>query len=146
MRENRITRTIEEVNGYYAEDGQWFKDKAECEKYEQSAKMVLYGMLKDNRIGITNAYALFENGCEDDPVEIYNIDSEITRERLNRYIILETRYNQNLITADMIGETIILQWGYDKEYCYCHGTIEDVLNDIKERYDKVVNPKTTEQK
>ena len=41
MKELKITKTIEEVNGYEAFDGKIFKEKEECEKYERSA----YGVI-----------------------------------------------------------------------------------------------------
>lgn len=140
MKENKITRTIEEVNGYIADDGTWFRTKEECQKYEESAKMVLFSMIKEKIIAKTNIYHLFHEGNEDDDVEIFNIDSLETAELLNRYISLYTYDKKaDLIKTDMVGKKIIICWSYDRDYCWSKGTIEDLLNNIKERYEKVVN-------
>ena len=140
MRENKITRTIEEINGYYADDGTWFREKEECQKYEETAKMVVYKMIKDKMIAKTNIYALLTEGNEDDEVEIYNVDSIETVELLNRYIALTTYDKKSdLITTEMIGKKIIIFWSYDRDWCWCKGSIEDLLNTIKENYNRLFN-------
>ena len=140
MREQIIEKVVKEVNGYIADDGTWFKYKEECEKYEESAKMVLFSMIKEKMIAETNIYGLIHEGSEDDGVEIYNVDSLETVELLNRYIMLNTyEKKKDLFKTDMIGKKIIVCWSYDRDYCWSKGTIEDLLNEIKERYDKVVN-------
>lgn len=140
MKEQKITRTIEEVNGYIADDGTWFKNQGECIAYEESAKMVAFNMAKEKLIAKTNIYSLVNEGDEDCDVEIYNVDSVNTVELLNRYIYLYT-YNKvaNLISTDMIGKKIIICWNYDKDCCWCKGSIEDLINEIKKNYDKIIN-------
>lgn len=140
MKEQIIEKVVKEVNGYIADDGTWFRTKEECQKYEESAKMVLFNMVKDKIIAETNIYNLLHEGNDDDGVEIYNVDSLETLELLNRYIMLSTYdKKKDLFKTDMIGKKIIVFWSYDRDYCWSKGTIEDLLNGIKERYDKVVN-------
>ncbi len=147
MRENKITRTIEEVNGYIADDGTWFRTKEECQKYEESAKMVLFNMVKDKLVGKTNIYHLLEEGCEDCDAEIYSVDSMKTLELLNRYFSLSTFHSQkNVVSTDMIGKNIIIFWDYDRDVCWSRGTIDDLLNEIRNRYEKVINKETDKDK
>ena len=140
MREQKITRTIEEVNGYIADDGNWFRTKEECMKYEESAKVVAFNMAKEKMIAKSSIYGLLEEGDEDYDVEIYNVDSINTVELINRYIYLYTYDKKaDLIPTDMIGKQIIICWNYDRDCCWYQGTIDDVLNGIKKRYDYLVN-------
>ena len=140
MKVQKITRTIEEINGYIADDGTWFKREEDCKEYEASAKMVVYNMVKEKMIGKTSIYGLLGEGDEDCDVEIFSVDSVNTLELLNRYVYLYTYdKKENLITTDMIGHKIIICWSYDKDYCWCKGSIEDVLNDIKANYEKAIN-------
>ena len=140
MKEQKITRTIEEVNGYIADDGTWFKNKEQCLEYEASAKMVVYNMVKEKMIGKTDIQNLFGEGDPDSDVEIFLVDSMNTLELLNRYVYLYTYdKKENLVPTDMIGKKIIFCWSYDKDYCWCKGTIEDVLKEIRESYEKVIN-------
>ena len=140
MREQKITRTIEEVNGYIADDGKWFKEKEECQRYEESAKMVVFKMIQCKRLGGTTIYELIGEGSDDCDVEIYSVDSIETVELLNRYIALSTYDKKaDLITTEMVGKEVLLFWDYDREYCYYGKPIEDLFNDIKGRYDTIVN-------
>lgn len=144
MRENKITRTVEEVNGYYADDGTWFREKDECKKYEESAKMVVFKMIKDKMIAKTNIYNLLGEGSEDDAVEIFKVDSLETVELLNRYTTLSTYDKTAPFASDMIGKDIIIQWNYERDWCYCHDTIDDLLLKIKGNYEKAISKETTE--
>ena len=137
MRENRVTKTVEEVNGYYADDGQWFRTKEECMNYEESAKMVVFKMIKDKLIAKTTVLDFLDEGSSDDEVEIFKVDSLETVELLNRYTSLSTYDKLILFTSDMVGKDIILVWNYDRDYCWCHGSIDDYLENIRKKYDKL---------
>ena len=140
MREQKFTRTIEEINGYIADDGTWFRNKSDCIAYEESVKMVAFNMVKEKMIVKSSIYGLLEEGSEEDDVEIYNVDSLNTVELLNRYIYLYTYDKKaDLIKTDMIGKQIIICWNYDRDCCWCKGTIDDLLNNIKERYNRLIN-------
>lgn len=140
MKEQKITRTIEEVNGYIADDGTWFRTKDQCMEYEESAKMVAFNMVKDKMIAKSTIYGLLSDGDEECDVEIYNVDSKDTVELLNKYIYLYT-YNKkaDLIKMDMIGKEIIICWNYDRDCCWCKGSINDMIEGINKNYNKIVN-------
>ena len=135
IREDKVTKTVEEVRGYYADDGQWFRTKEECEKYEETAKMVVFKMIKEKMVAKTNVYALLGEGSEEEDVEIFNVDSLKTVELLNRYTSLNTYDKHVLFTSEMVGKNIIIFWSYEHDWCYCHGTIDDLILKIKENYE-----------
>lgn len=138
MRVDKITKTVEEVRGYYADDGTWFKTEDECRKYEETAKIVVLKMVKDKMIAKTTVYNLLNEGDCDCDVEIFNVDSLETVELLNRYTAINTRENQVEFTADMVGKKIILIWNYDRDWCCCRGSIDDLLAKIKKNYEEVL--------
>ena len=138
MKEQIITREVKEVNGYIADDGTWFKQKEDCIQYEESAKMVLFQMVKDKMIGKTTELGLFDVGYEDNDVEIYRVDSLQTLELLNRYTYVTSYDKTTLFTSDMIGKDVIICWNYDRDACWCKGTIDDIINDIKNTYNRIL--------
>ena len=139
MRADKITRTIEEVRGYYADDGTWFKTEEECQKYEETAKMVVFKMIKDKIVAKTTILDLFGEGEDYADVDIYNVDSVDTVELLNRYVAMNTYDKQVVFTTDMVGKKIILAWNYDHDWCKCYGTIEDLLGGIKQKYEEKIS-------
>lgn len=147
MKVNVITKTIEEVNGYIAEDGTWFKEKEQCQKYEESAKMVVFNMIKEKMIAKTNANHLLFEGSEDTDIEIFKVDSLETMELLNRYIALYSYSmpKENLIKEDAIGKNILLFWSYDHDCCWTYGSIVEMLEEIKKKYTKLVCPENKER-
>lgn len=143
-----ITRTVttEEITGYKAIDGAWFRTEEECRKYEESAKIVTYKMVEPYILAKTNCYMLFNgNGCEDDDVDIINIkDSDVLR-NVNQWRVLCDK-SVKILGDDCIGKTILLGWDYDRCWSWSFGTIDDVLQKIKEDYEAVINPKESEEK
>lgn len=139
MRENVIEKVVKEVNGYYAEDGTFFRDKDECIKYEESAKGVIYNMIKPYMIGKTDPYELFNSGYSDNRIEIFMVEDIKTVELLNRYIALNVDniyLDREYVTKNMIGKEIIMEWTYEGDYCLVHGTMEDVFAHIQAEYEK----------
>lgn len=71
------TRTREEYyNVYVANDGTEFSDKAECEKYEQSAKAVVNNNYLRLVVGTNTEEAFFGMGCCDNRVEFVKVASK----------------------------------------------------------------------
>lgn len=138
MRENKITKQVEEINGYYADDGTWFRDKEQCQKYEESAKMVAFKMVQDKLMKKITVYDLLNEGSEEEDVEIYNVDTTETAGMINRYISLATYDKQVPIKTDMVGKIILVHWSYDKDWCECLGTIDDYLAKIKAGYEEMM--------
>lgn len=141
MKESKITRTIEEINGYIAIDGTFFALREECEKYEKSAKMVIFNIIKDKMVAKTTEYNLFKIGSDDNDIEIFKIDSIETVELLNRYITLcfYKDIEENLVKEDMVGKTILITWNYDHDWCEVLGDIDDMYANIKQRYTEIVS-------
>ena len=130
----------EKVITYQADDGTIFDSLEECKKYEETAKMVAYGMIKDKKIADESIYDLLDNGADDEPIEVWHIDTVETAELLNRYLKLATEYKSdaNLIETADVGKDIIIQWSYDREYCWSLGSIEDYIEKIRKNYDKMI--------
>lgn len=71
------TRTREQYyDVYIAMDGTEFNDKAECEKYEQSAKAVVNANYKRLIVGTNTEEAFFGFGCCDNGVEFVKVTSK----------------------------------------------------------------------
>lgn len=138
MKVQKVTKTVEEIKGYIADDGSWFRTEEECLKYEETAKMVVFKMIKDKMVKKTTIYNLFGVGNDDDDVEIFDVDSIETVELLNRYTALNTYDKKIVFGADMVGKKIILAWNYDRDWCECHGSIDDLLATIKKNFESVL--------
>jgi hypothetical protein len=105
MRVNEIKKTVEQVVRveYVAEDGQIFYNEEECKKYEESALFAVSKQLKRLNTKELNMYSLLDEGCEDDLVEIFNIQTEKDLENLSlvvggiycHYYIRFNSYNSN---------------------------------------------------
>ena len=138
MKVEKTTRTVEEISGYRADDGSWFRTEEECKVYEETAKMVVFRMIKDKMVKKTTIFNLLTEGNDDDDVEIFDVDSLETVELLNRYTALNTYDKQIVFTADMVGKKILLFWNYDHDWCSCKGSIDDLLANIKKNYEEVI--------
>ena len=114
MTESKITRTIEEVTGYYADDGTFFRDKAECEKYEQTAKMVIFKEFKALMIGEPfpecSIWERFGYGGEEFMLAVIEIKNEADVHTANMYA--ESTHNKTVFTSDMIGKRYLVNLGY----------------------------------
>lgn len=133
------TITTEEITGYKAIDGAWFKTEDQCRAYEESAKIVAYKMIKPYIVGETNAYNIYEGeGSEEDHIDIIFIkDAEVLR-LLNQYRILCAR-DVSIIGEDEIGKTIMIGWDYEGTWSWNMGTIDDLLDKIRKNYEGSLN-------
>lgn len=118
MKEIKRTRTIEEVTGYEAEDGTVFKTKEECEKYESTAKVVVYKAFKELMVdgkpfAECNIWEDFGYGSEEFDLAVIEIKDETDLEIANRYYELNGGFN---ISKDFIGKKVLVDIGfcYDK--------------------------------
>ena len=148
MKEIKETKTIEEVTGYEAFDGQVFKEKEECEKYERSAK----GVLKKQFMGlvikemevcdITNYGDVpFTETGEDWYATLVKIKNAEDLKICNMYWELINPKAEAKFTNDMIGKIIIVSVG-DGDWCYPMGPIEDCV----EKYRKMLMKLTEVEK
>jgi hypothetical protein len=130
---------------YVAIDGTIFKDRAECEKYEESAKMMLYSKYQPLVIHRKSEEELYGTGsCE------YEIDIVKIKEHkdIDTLIQLYCLYNNRKNTEEVTNERSRLgQWwanqdtlfigrgcAYDNYDCfYFIGTMENTIEHIKEQ-------------
>ena len=93
MRVNKIkeTQTQEVIVRieYIAEDGTIFLHKEECEAYEKTAIAVAKRKLKRLDNGKLSEYDMFEAGCEDYGVEVFDIQTQQDLDNLEMYLRLK---------------------------------------------------------
>ena len=163
MRENTITKTVEQVVRieYIAEDGQVFRDPEECKKYEESALFAISKQLKRLHTKDISVYDLLSEGCEEDEVEIFDIQTEKDLENLRRYLYLKAIKNgareqyledcfkskdgvrkDYVFDGVTIGHEVIICWSYDKDHFWVHrdGSIEGYLSYLRDRMTKLITP------
>lgn len=167
MRVNEIKKTVEQVVRveYVAEDGQIFYNEEECKKYEESALFAVSKQLKRLNIKELNMYSLLDEGCEDDLVEIFDIQTEKDLENLKRYLYLNAKKNgasdqtvkecftacghreDYVIDNITIGHEVIICWNYDRDWFWTHrdGSIEGYLSFLRDRWTKLITPETKEE-
>lgn len=154
MKINEVKRMVEEVvsTQYIADDGTLFYSKEECEKYEQSALFVVNSKLKRLNGRDVSVFDLYDEGSEEDGIEIFDVQTEEDLENLRRYVYLTLAQNNatpkegEVILADAtIGHEIIVFWWYDRDgyYILGDGSLDSVIERIKKNYLKCF--KTREQ-
>ena len=167
MRKNEIktTKTIEEVVRveYIAEDGVVFYNEEECKKYEESALFAVSKKLKKLNTKWASVYDLVENGCEEDELEIFDVQTEEDLDNLRRYLYLkamkhgatEKTIKDCFTSADGItrkdfvfdgvttGHEVLIFWSYDQDWFWVHkdGSLAGYLSWIRDRYNKIITPK-----
>ncbi len=164
MKKNEIKRTVEEVVRveYVAEDGQVFYNEEECKKYEESALFVVSNKLKrlSNNASI---YDLIESGCEEDELEIFDVQTEEDLENLRRYLYLKAmkngaseKYLKDAFTSPdgvarkdfvfdgvTIGHEVLIFWSYDNDWfwVYKDGSLDGYFSWVRDKYTKIITPK-----
>lgn len=166
MKKNEIKtiKTIEEVVRveYIAEDGQVFSHEDECKKYEESALFVVSKKLKKLNTKWVSHYDLIENGCEEDELEIFDVQTEEDLDNLRRYLYLKAikngasdKYIKDCFTSEdgkradfvfdgvTIGHEVLIFWSYDQDWFWTHkdGSLDGYFNWIRDKYNKLVAPK-----
>lgn len=146
MKEN--TREIikkEYVTEYVAYDGVVFKSKEECEKYEESAEMVLYTKYKPLVITRKTEDEIYNVGSCEYEIDVIKISKEEDIETLMRLYYIYNNYSsarteermqetRTRLTTYFNNEDIILVGrgcGYDKydQFCFI-GFLQEVINRI----------------
>ena len=164
MKKNEIKRTIEEVVRveYIAEDGTVFYNEEEAKKYEESALFVVSNKLKrlSNNASI---YDLIEEGCEEQELEVFDVQTEEDLENLRRYLYLKAikhgasdKYIKDAFTSTdgiarkdfvfdnvTIGHEVLVFWGYDGDWfwVYKDGSLDGYFSWLREKYTKIITPK-----
>ena len=117
-------------------DGTRFKDKSECERYDNSAEAVLFSQYNKLVIKKASEFTIFECGSEDNIVELIKVPTEQSIDIVMKlYGVInpcmlrdeyKDRYNQKrdiLEEAMRNNDIVFIYRGYEKE-CFC---IEDTL-------------------
>ena len=165
MKKNEIKRTIEEVVRveYIAEDGEVFYNEEECRKYEESALFVVAKKLKKLNTKFASIYDLIENGCEEDELEIFDVQTKEDLDNLRRYLYLkaikhgarEKDVQECFTSVDgvtrkdfvfdgvTIGHEVLIFWSCDQDWFWVHkdGSLDGYFSYIRDKYNKIIAPK-----
>ena len=137
MKELKITKTIEEVNGYEAFDGKIFKEKEECEKYEKSAYGVITKEFEQLFVGERfcecQIWEEYGYGSEEFEMAVIDIKDEKDLFIANKYFELT---NNNLIDKKYIGKRVLVNLGYDYDRCVC--PCPRTVEVLKEQFEKTI--------
>ena len=132
------------VDVYEAIDGTRFSDKAECEKYEKSAKCLLLSKYNKLVIKRDSEYNICRCGSEDEYVDIVKIlcreDIDVIMQTLgviNPHLLEEgykekyDEYQGILIKAWEEGDLVFIFRGYDNDdFFSIRGTLSDKIHNI----------------
>ena len=149
MKEIKDVRMIEEIRGYEANDGTFFKSKEECEKYEGTAKAVITAEF--NRLVVGNEfseYLFFEgfgSGCDDFDMAIIDIKDADNLHKVNMLCAL---HKMDQITSDYIGKRVLVSLGYGRGFdCNLYPrTEEELIEGFKAQIKKYFHPEDKERK
>lgn len=160
--EIRRTRTVEELVRveYIAEDGTVFRNEDECKAYEESALFVVSSKLK--RLADTNEYAFIEAGCEDNALEIFDVQTQEDLNNLRQYLYLvlakrgvkdktiqecftsvDGKRSNFVFDGVTYGHEVMVFWSYDEDWfwVYNDGSVDGYCKWLKDRYAKIIAPK-----
>lgn len=145
MKEIKRERTIEEVVGYEAFDGKTFKDKEECEKYEQSAESVITKEFEKLFVGkrFPECYIWEDYGYGSDEYEmaIIYIKDETDLHIANRYYAFHNN-KAELINRSYVGKKVLVCLGcrFDRDCNPCPKTLEELVKEFEKQMDSFFNP------
>lgn len=133
MRTEEIKETKVVGTRYIAEDGTIFLSQEECQKYEKSALFVTRSKLK--LIAETNEEEFGVTGCYDDPVEVFDIQTQEDLDNLKAYLYLvlsihgvrniDDYFNNSAYKHSFVdvtsGHEVIIWWSYDQDHFWTYG-------------------------
>ena len=150
MKRNDVKAEVVVRTEYVAEDGTVFKNEDECRKYEESALFAVKSRLKKLNSRYVSIFDLYDEGSEDDEIEIFDVQTEEDLELLRRYVYLELSLNNSTPEETVLpnatsGHEIILRWWYDHDGVYIagDGSLNSAIEEIKKNYERCL--KSTEQ-
>jgi hypothetical protein len=140
MKEISIEKTLTERK-YEAVDGTLFDSKDECQRYENTARCVL--LSKYNKLIIKSAteYDLFEMGSEETVIDLIKIKHTSDIPTIVQLVILDNDYlikeqdridrmYEQLESAYNAGETFMVNRGYQDDYFWPLGSVENKIKQI----------------
>jgi hypothetical protein len=108
-------------------------------------------------------YDLIENGCEEDELEIFDVQTEEDLDNLRRYLYLKAMKNgaseksikdcftsvdgvsrkDFVFDGVTIGHEVLIFWSYDADWFWVHkdGSLDGYFSWIRDQYNKIVAPK-----
>lgn len=166
MKVKEVTETREVVvrTEYVAEDGEVFRNEEECKKYEESALFAVSKKLK--RLTKENAIThndIDDNGCCDEDVEIFDIQTGEDLENLKRYLYLKLKKHgagecstkecftsENGMRKDFVfdgvtyGHEVMIFWSFDSDWfwVYRDGSINGYVEYFRDKIKKLITPET----
>lgn len=137
----------EEISVTYWEacDGTRFKERIECERYDNSAKALLLSKYNSIKVKSCMESDIFGCGCDDNLIEIVKIktqhDIDIIMQLLgifNSFLLTDNYkdlYNKNMDFLKEAMETndiVFIYRGYDNESFTIQGTLNSRIKEIQE--------------
>lgn len=108
MKEIKETRTVEELKGYEAFDGTFFRNETECKNYESSAVGVLLQKLDKVKIKDTDLYDLFD-GCEETKCMVC-VPKEADLDIIKHLYFLSGNSKWEYEDKDIVNNVVILNY------------------------------------
>ena len=142
MKEIKTTETIERVTGYEAFDKTWFSERAECEKYENSAKAVIAQRFKELIIKELDEYDIttsseFPASAGGDCWYYALVCIKNEDDLMKAQMYQNSTYSSDVarkFTTDDIGKELVVTIGDRYDSCYIWGTLDECV----ERYKKAL--------
>ena len=138
MKAITVEKTVQEITGYEADDGTWFRTEEECKKYEASACYAAEKAARECRTKQTSVECAFDGfcGCYEDEIYVYDIHNAHMLQVVNTYLASLNRSNK-LIPPEMIGHKVCVQQYYDDTYTSILGTRIDMELRFSKLMDKL---------
>lgn len=127
-----VTKSIETV--YEACDGKRFKNEADCKAWEDSYRCTItkcFQQIPQIRICGNRTYLDYAN--EDDEV-VALVPRNLEDIKVINAYVKETTCDETNITHESIGRVIILNFGYDHDWC-CWYDMDKHFEQIKNDYE-----------
>jgi len=128
MKELKRTITTEETYGFESFDGNYFRTKEECLKYEESAFAVAKKTALTYKVKIVNADFLYKWFCGEDNIVVYDIPDKEALFFINTYIQLSESCNEPIPTTYIGKRVALFESCYDGYICLM-GDAEDLLDE-----------------
>ena len=122
-----VEKTVQEITGYEADDGTWFRTEAECMKYEDSAHHAAKSAANAYRTNQSCLETVCGDlcGCYEDAMEVYDIKDAHALQVVNTYFGSMNSSNPMLL-PECIGHKVCIQHYYDDTCIHIHGTRVDM--------------------
>ena len=130
------------IKKWEAADGTQFNSREDCGKYENSAKCVVLTKYKDFVIKESDEYHLFGVGSEDCQVDIVRVPDEKAIDVIFQVFCFfrdwesdenKEKARKTITNAFEYNDFLIIDRGYELDNLYIIGTLDDVIEQIKER-------------